>query len=300
MTALIFDRRARVTVNGLSVDGLRVRFQIQKDLTRAPNQCEVSIYNLARGTRERFHHDRKVPVVVEAGYRDTGLSVLFAGEMREAFSRADPDGSWVTVLRAGDGDDALRQRRGAKKLAKGISFERVVGEVADSMKVGAGNMWQALKDGKPAGDVFKMGYNAVGSLSSQFEKLMKSAELEYSVQDQQIQILPVGKTLSTTAVVLTPSTGLEGSPEIDVHGTMSVRARLMPGLAPGYPLQVSAVKPVTLETGWYAFQVVEDSTIYRIEKTRYAGDTHGDDWTASIECRDVALGPYVPPKVSTK
>jgi hypothetical protein len=285
--ARIFDRQARVTVGSETVEGLRIGFTVEKDTTLQPNRAEVVIYNLARSTRERLHRESSTPVRIEAGYRETGRIVIFVGEMREAFSRPEQDGTWATILRAGDGDKALRTRHRSTSLKPGVSFERVAGELYGELKVGAGNLWQALKDGKGIGEALEMGFASFGSTAEQMQKLMESSGLEYSIQDGELQVLKAGEVLSTTATVLSPGTGLEGSPEINSAGTLTARARIMPGLSPGYPVEITKTTPVTLGSGWYSFDVVEDAMLYRIEKTRYVGDTAGQDWNAEIECTEL-------------
>lgn len=283
----IFDRRARVTIDGKTIEGLRIGFTVEKDTTLQPNRAELAIYNLSRSTREELHKQESTPVTLEAGYRDTGLIVLFVGEMREAFSRPEQDGSWVTILRAGDGDKAIRARHRSTGAKPGVSAERVVSDLYGELKVGAGNLWQALKDGKGLSEAFDAGFAAFGPAAEQLQKLMASSGLEYSIQDGEIQVLKAGEVLSTTATVLSPGTGLEGAPEINSAGTLTARARIVPGLSPGYPVEITKSTPVTLETGWYAFDVVEDALLYRIEKTRYVGDTHGQDWNAEIQCTEL-------------
>jgi hypothetical protein len=301
----LFMRRARVNVGGFSIlggedgdlnaGGLRVGFTIEKDLTPQPNAAEIIVYNLARDTRERLHREKSTKVVVEAGYATTGLTLLFAGEMREAYSRPEPDGTWATILRAGDGDKHKRASRKKTGLKPGVSFQRVLSETFSQLKVGSGNLWAAAKKGASADELFKLsGFNAIGSLDKQMEKLLDAAGLEHSVQDQELQILSRGQVLPTTATRLSAATGLEGSPEVDAQGVLSCRARIMPGLSPGYPVEIETARtgaaPLTLETGWYAFDYVEeggDVTLYRITKTRYVGDSHGTDWVAELDCREV-------------
>jgi hypothetical protein len=279
------DRRCRVTVGGFAVEGLRVGFTITKDLTRNPNTCELAIYNLSRKSRARMESHKSVPVVVEAGYRETGLIVLFAGEMRAAFSRPERDGSWATILRAGDGDKALRSAKRTTSTRPGVSVDRVVKDVFGELQVGAGNLWQALKDGKSVGDVFKMGFSGIGSASEQMDKLMAAQDLEWSVQDGEMLVLPAGAALATEATVLSSETGLEGSPEIDAKGVVTARVRIVPGLSPGYPVQFTREHAARREN----LLDLELSSVYRIAKTRYVCDTHGDDWNGEISAVDPRL-----------
>lgn len=307
----IFLRAARVTVDGLAIAGsddtgdlsrgLRVGFTIEKDLLPHPNHAEVVIYNLSRDTRTRLHMADAVPVVIEAGYRDTGLFVIFAGEMREAFSRPEADGTWATILRAGDGDTALRKKRRATSKRPGVSFDRVVSETFGSLKIGAGNLWAEMKnqlkgdfDTKKLTDAFASGFNGAGSAAEEMVKLMQAAGLEMSVQDGEVQIIKAGEILSTTATLLSPRTGLEGSVEVDAKGIVSARAKIVAGLNPGFPVELDPdyvmQKPLTLETGWYAFDALPDPqpTLYRVEKVRYVGDTAGTDWNAELTLAEPA------------
>ena len=224
--------------------------------------------------------------------------------MREAFSRLSPTASGRPILRAGDGGQRRCGRVGRRRAcARASAPTRARGHLRD-LKVAAGTLWTELKKQVAAhdfnveqlNDAFAKGFSGTGSVAAQLEKVIKSTGLEYSVQDGEVQVLGAGDVLGVEALVLTPETGLEGSVEVDAQGTMHCRVRLVPGLSPGYPVQVRKTKPLTLETGFYAFDLYDgagDSTIYRIEKTRYVGDTHGQDWVAEIDCRDAVLPPKV-------
>lgn len=279
----IFQQQCRVTVDGFAVESLRVGFTIERDLTPKPNPAEVSIYNLARGTREKLHGREGVPVVVEAGYEGSRLTVCFAGDMREAFSTPQDDGSWVTVLRAGDGDKA-RKARGAHGQRPGVDIDRVVSDLAKDLGVGIGNVATEVKALLKSGDVsaeglgtvLAKGFSGGGATSAQFDKVMRSLNLEWSVQDNELQAIKAGQVVGTTAVFLSEGTGLQGSPSVDAKGVMQCTARLVPGLIPGHPLQVESVVLKSLGVG-----------VWRIEKVRYTGDTYGRDWSAQLTCREV-------------
>jgi hypothetical protein len=306
MTVRLFDRRARVTVGGLAIaggakgeldQGLRVGFTIEKDTTKQPNKAEIVIYNLSASTRGRLSREPSTKVVVEAGYADADmLTLLFAGEMREAYSRPEPDGTWATILRAGDGDKHKRTSRKKTGLKPGVSFSRVVSETLSGLQVGLGNVWNAIKGGASLDDITKMGVNLAGPVDKQIEKLLGVVGMEHSVQDGQLQVVERGKVLGGSATLLSPMTGLEGSPEVDEKGVVTCRARIMPGLSPGYPVEIETAQlrreGVTLETGWYAFDATEEgrTVLYRIGKTRYVGDTHGTDWVAELTCYAVKKG----------
>lgn len=296
----IFDRVARVTVDGFAMEGLRVGFTIDKNLKPTANTAEIAIYNLSRETRQRLHaHKQGVPVVVEAGYRATGVMLLFAGQMREAFSRAEADGTWATILRAGDGDAALRSLQSRTSMRPGVSAERLMGETFKQLGVGLGNAFTEFKNQLKAGDVdaqrlgeaLGSGFQISGPMNGALDQIAKSAGLEYSIQNGQLQVLRKGEPLGVRAPVLGPESGLEGSPSIDAQGSMQLRARLLPNLFPGMPIQVTHYRAADIETFLTTGTGDIIDTVYRIEKVRFVGDLYGQDWNAEIEARDPKLGP---------
>jgi hypothetical protein len=311
-TQRIFERVLRVTVDraviastpddsaaellalGRSSVGLRVGFTVDKDLKKTPNTAEIAIYNLAAHSRNLLQGRKAVRVVLEAGYRQTGLNVLFDGEMRAAFSRREADGTWITILRAGDADDALRSARSTASVRPGVSLDRYIAEKLAGLQIGVGNavteVKRQLKEGKPnaakLGEALASGVTSAGSAGKQLDNLLASGGLEYSVQDGELQVLEQGKGLRLDAVVLSAETGLEGTPERDEKGLLHVRARLVPGLLPGRLVQVT--RRVGLERHYHEIGVELDPAVYRIESGHYVGDLWGQDFTAELDCREVA------------
>jgi hypothetical protein len=284
----IYGRIYRVEIDGVEVavatpdhthDGLRCGFTVERTLAKEPNTAEVSIYNLAAETRGQFAKLEGVLVVIEAGYVDTGLTTIFKGEMREGFSRPEGDQSWITIVRAGDGDTAHSKSRSNRGFRPGVSLEQAINQMAKDMKVGVGNVAKEILSGKVdgIGDVFGKGMTTAGSTMEQLQRQMRSIGKEVSIQDGELQVVDMGSVVGMPATVLMAGTGLEGTPEIDGKGIMSCRARILPGLVPGYPIEiVSEVIGVGL---------------WRIDKVRYVGDTHGNEWAAEIEAREIVDRP---------
>jgi hypothetical protein len=283
MAPRIWRRICRVTVDSLAVEQLRVGFTIEQSLAKETNRSEVSIYNLAESSRNAMHKaDAKAKVVVEAGYEETGLSLIFAGEMRAAYSRPDSDGAtWITVLRAGDGDKGARRTRKKAKTSgvrPGVSLDRVMSDLASRMGVGIGNVGAELRKGNLSfeglGQAFARGLNYSGSEYELMQKLARSAGHELSIQGNEFQLIKRGGVLSVQATVLNRDSGLEGSPEIDTKGIMSFRARILPGLECGYPVQIESL--TSYGTG-----------LWRIEKRRVIGDTREQDWVVEGKGREI-------------
>ena len=206
--------------------------------------------------------------------------MLFRGELREAFSRPDRDGSWITVIRSGDGDRALRGARSTRGSRPGVSVERVISDLANDLGAGLGNVAKAVKDQLARGDLsldglgtaFTNGFNGSGSASEQLDRILKSVGLEWSVQDGEIQAMPLGTTPQQKVTTVSPYSGLEGTPEREGKGVVSFRSRILPDLMPGFLVEL---KSATV------------NGLYKISKVRFVGDTHGEDWSAEVEGREL-------------
>lgn len=275
-----FGRVCEVNVGGLRVESLRVGFTIDKTTKREPNTCELAVYNLSRAHREALETGygklrvpgtklKAIPVRLAAGYVESGMSLLFYGQLREVFSRPEKDGSWVTILRSGDGDRATRARA-TFGFRPGVSLTRVVESLTGEMGIGLGNAGKQLLLAELAGvgQTIARGATFEGSAPEQLDALLRSAGYEWSIQDNALQVVPIGKSLDTVGVVLSPQTGLVDVPTLDEKGNLQARALLLPGLVPGRRVKLRAA---SLRGVW------------RLERVRYVGDTHGEDWVAELE-----------------
>lgn len=274
--SLLFDRTYKIQVDDLGVEKLRCGFTVKKSLKKSANTAEVAIYNLQESSRKKLEASSGVVAEIYAGYEGNN-SLIFRGELRDAFSRTESDGSWVTVLRGGDGDAALRQARTNYAQRPGVSLSRVVKQMVDDLGVGIGNAARALLSGNldGVGSAFGKGIAMSGKTADQLDKLLGSAGYEWSIQDGELQVLEAGKALQTKLTVLSPLTGLEGTPEVQDKGThkgkAQIRARILPDLGPG---RLVSVESATVNGVW------------RIDETTYVGDTHGQDWNAELLCRE--------------
>lgn len=275
-----FGRRCEVNVGGLRVESLRVGFTIEKSVKREPNTCEIAVYNLSRAHRDALETGygklrvpgtklKAIPVRLAAGYVGSGMSLLFYGQLREVFSRPESDGSWVTVLRSGDGDRATRARA-TYGFRPGVSITRIVEALTGEMGIGLGNATKQLGQAALRGIGASIGRGATfeGAAPEQLDSVLRSAGYEWSIQDNALQVVPIGKSLDTQGVLLSPQTGLVDVPTTDEKGNLQARALLLPGLVPGRRIKVRAS---TIRGVW------------RLEKVRYVGDTHGTDWVAELE-----------------
>lgn len=267
----LFDRRCVVQVDALKIEGLDISFTVQKSgRAKTPNSAEIEIWNLNPDHRKQLQELEKVFVDLQAGYAG-GMSLLFRGDLRDAYSRRDGS-DWVTSVTSDSGRRA-RRRRVQKSFAPGATVREVLQAAAEALGVKIGNsavkIATAAIQGTAARSFFN-GYALSGSVELELDRLARSCGFEWSIQDDELQILDKGTALLDTAIHLTYETGLVGSPEIGNRGTVNVRSLMLPDAFPG--------RRVLLESAHI-------SGLFRIETTRHTGGTAEADWYIDYELK---------------
>ena len=271
MTTQLFGRRCRVEVDTLGLDGFDVRFEIKKSLApETPNSAELQVWNLSVDHRKQLQELEKVYLSIEAGY-ESGMSLLFRGDLRDVVSgRQGPD--WVTSITSDSGRRA-RKKRIVKSFAPGSSVEMVLQTAAKAMGVRLGNTAQRTVKAKISGtqaDKFFNGYALAGAIDEELDRLARSCGLEWSIQDDELQFLDYGEPLAQLAVLLTPDTGLLGSPEPGNKGICEARCLIMPDLYPGRRVEMRSEHV---------------RGIYRLETTKHVGSTFGSEWYVDMQLK---------------
>jgi hypothetical protein len=258
----------------VDVSELDVEFSVTKDLTRQPNKATVKIWNLARERRaslaNALANGTGVFVRVHAGYIATGIHQLFVGDVRKLTGeRSGTD--VVTAIEARDAGAHLRSARIARSFAPGTSAEAVVRAAAAALEVGEGNLATYAPGIRLADETsLREGFVAHGSAARVLDELLRAADLRWTVQDGALQIRPRAQAASERAVVLSPSTGLVGSPRLEERGMVAATALVQPGLDPG--LKVS-LRSAEVEGGFVVKQV------------EYQGATRGTSWYAALKLK---------------
>lgn len=267
----LFRRSWRIQIGSLDVSTLACRFKASRSLMGYAGTLELEVRNLSDAHRRELLASprRRTFVEVQAGY-EGGRALIFRGDMRKVIPARDGT-DWIVKVTAGDGEHALRNARVSQSFAAGATIEQVVRAIVDAMGIGIGNAVQALRGARLGAldGAFPEGTVLHGPAESELTRLVDSAGLTWSIQDGCLQILPRGGALAREAILLSPSTGLVGVPEVVNRRTVTVKALLIPGLVPGQQVVLGSA---VVQGAW------------RITVAEYAGDTHGPDWTATLTC----------------
>jgi hypothetical protein len=272
------------TTTGDITAALRVVFSIEKSDNRDPNRATVVIYNLSEPNRkilqigsEAAEKSRALglvydwPLVIEAGYALT-RSQIFSGDIVRADSRIEGT-EWVTTIEAQDGGNKYRSARISQSFAKGTPLVAVLNTLAAALGVGFGNSAAHFAASPRGLTVFENGLAVNGRVSKLLDKYITSAGYNWSIQDGQLQVLAPNETLLDAVVVLSPLTGLVGSPDKGEKGIIKTRSLLQPQIIPG---RLVTMLSKSINGG------------YKATKVSHFGDTWGQDWYTEFEGKPMA------------
>ncbi len=200
-----------------------------------------------------------------------------------------------------DGGSAVRLARfpnGGIQFTRGTPIGQVLRQCALVLGLGLGNVASFETDAQ----IFGWGTTLPGSMTltggafDGLKRVVASMSATVSIQGGVLQLLPKGRPLAQTAILLTPDTGLLDSPEAAIDSTVSLgfaktakgtpstpkqpkpkdtgilkcKAMLIPGLVPG--------RVVRLESDQY-------NGNYEITEVEYIGQSFGKDWMAVMVLR---------------
>ena len=281
---MLYDRVASLIVGkggekGKEFAGFRTAFSIEKGSSTSPNKCVVKVWNLSETTRTELSVIGNV-CVLKAGYKqDIGAVQIFAGDVvQESTVRDGAD--WITTLELMDGLVEFRDTKISVSYGAGSSGVQVLRDIAKRFGLPMRTCPNAQDRPYPSGYAF------VGRLRDAMDNVCNYLGLEWSIQQREVQIIKKGGVYQRRAAVLSPTTGLIGSPEPE--GKSLTDRSASPELQASGIRAVSLLRP-DIEPGGYVN--VQSKTIdgkfYRVESLTHVGDTHGPDWHTKLTLRNI-------------
>ncbi len=269
--------------SGRDISGLDVEFMVEKSLkSDEPNTCALKIYNLAEDTRKAMSGIHPLTVRLEAGYVGA-VSQLYFAQIHSAWTVRD-GADFITHLESRDTIARPTGSRRTKKLQPGevngniyvtkgprVSLQDAFAAISQSLGVGTGNLTQALQAPHNPRVNQVNGHSVLGNGAQRMTDLCRSAGLEWSIQDGQLQLVNIAEALGggANAIEISADTGMwDDSPIVDTQGAVTCTTALIPGLAPGVLVNIDSL---FISGG------------YRVEKCRYRGNTRGQEWTCHFD-----------------
>lgn len=210
---------------------MRVSFEIEKTNESNPNAAKIDVYNLGEATRALLEA-KNTRVVLEAGYRDTVAAIFMGNVTKAVHEKTGPN--LVTKIEAGDGDNKFRNAWIERGFPAGAKTRDAFQQLANSMGLPLSSSTDVIPNTQYAN-----GLTLSGLVRDQLDDMCRKNNLEWSIQDETLQITPAGKTTLDAVVVISPETGLVGSPSKTKKGVEFV-SLLQPRLRPGRRVQIKS------------------------------------------------------------
>lgn len=268
-------------------EGLKISFNIDKDLTQKTNKTVLKIWNLTNDTRAKIE---KADTLLEiyAGYKENGGAVkIFRGTVILA-QTTDEGKDVITELRLADGAVALRDSIVSVSFEPNADAKKIIETLVNAMGLTL-SFGENVEIGTYANGFSYAGY-AAGALTS----VCNAFGCDWSVQNGIVQVIMAGGTFADRGVVFSPASGLIGSPariirskpkedretnrqkrrrkqkkvKPEKRAGWEITTLLAPSINPGDAVKVES----RLISGWF-----------RVEKVTHSGETFGDAWQSKFE-----------------
>lgn len=276
-----FNRFAQVDIGapgkaGVRITGLRISFEVTKTNLPGANALQVSIYNLSPETRAQVE-SRENRLILSAGYQQDIIGVLAIGDVQSYETVKDGSGDTVTTLICGDGVRSLRDTRVSLSYSGAVSASQIVTDIYNALALDSIDIIADLTG------AYESGYSFSGRAADSLNELASRFLFDWSIQNNELKILPRRTADTREVVVLTPTTGLIGSPKpLDDTGVNLSQNAAAPGLTIECQLQ-----PRLTPSGVVQLDSRDHSGQYRIETVVHRGDTGGENWRSEIQAREL-------------
>lgn len=251
--------------------GLKVTGTFQKTVMGIPNPSQISVFNLARDTRDAIR-GRLTKIIVQVGWKNTELHTLFQGSVLSAVSeRSGAD--IVTKIGALPGYGALVRGVSSKAYAAGTLVRDVVKDLAaDLPGMTIGDKGIEGLEGKIGGS----GWSYAGSTKDGLTQLANEHGFSWHVDGGQFKAVgdkaKFGGFVSLNGkdgglISVVPS--LTGP--LQMQTGVKIKALYVPGITAGSSVRVNSEISPKLNGE------------YRVHTCNISIDAYSDNWTMDIE-----------------
>ncbi|HHF0149642.1 TPA: hypothetical protein ACPHPC_001848 [Haemophilus influenzae] len=259
-----FGRRWKLDISNdqetLSIEQLRVAFEIDKTINEKPNPAKIQVWNLNRDHINQLLSQDYKKVALSVGYGE--LRQIYAGDITK--TRIQREGlDFVLTLECSDGHQAYTQSRAKTTLKAGATDKQIVEELQKTMpKVQSGAIDVPNQRKLPRGRVLN------GNSRDILTKIARNNKADWSIQDGSLIFLPKDKVLSDDAVLISQDTGMINAPEQTDEG-LELTCLLNPALQIGGLVKVESI-------------IEYFNGEYKIVKLAHSGDGIGGDWHSKM------------------
>lgn len=280
---------------GLDLSQLHLKFDIRQGDLQTPNSATIRVYNLSDATARQIQKEF-TRVILQAGYEAANYGVVFDGTIVQVRTgRENATDTYLDII-AGDGDEAINFAVVSTAIAAGSTFKDRVDALSKAMGVTQSHIADLPSGALPRGKTY------YGMARDHLRDVAFSTDTKWSIQNGELQIIPLNGYLPDEAVKLSANTGMIGLPEQTQDG-IRIRCLLNPRIKVGGRVQIDnkSIQQAHLDlsvqgSASNAFlPSIADDGFYRVVVNEMVGDTRGNDWYSVLIC--IAMNEAVPPSL---
>jgi len=246
---------------GSRFEGLRISFNVKKTSSKKPSKGKVQIFNLSEVSRSTLElEDAKV--FLFAGYENADL--IFAGDIDDV-EHAKDDQDMVSTIEAADGRRVYQSGSLFETYNPPLDSAILLRRLAAAMPIKIGHVAPSLEVVN-----YTQGYTVAGPVRDALDEVCTSIGAEWSIQDDELVVVPAGAGTPQLAFLVSPTTGLVGKPKKTKKGikfTMLLNAQVKPS------------RIVRLESRDF-------KGFYVCRKVTLVGDSHGSSFYCEVEAKE--------------
>ncbi|WP_296597534.1 hypothetical protein [Phenylobacterium sp.] len=291
----LYNRKISLIVGdddaAIDFSSLRISFRVNQWDLLTPNSATLRVWNVSEATALKVQREF-LRIVLEAGYADGPFGTVFSGSVVQAKrGRENATDTYLEIV-AADGDQAYNFAIINKSLAAGSTPKDHLNALTGAM--GEHGVKQGYAPDLP-GAALPRGKVMFGMARDHLRALGQSTDTKPSIQNGQLQLVPIGGVIPGPAVVLTAATGMVGIPE-QTYAGIQVRCLLNPEIKMGRVVQIdnASINRTNLSVSLQGqlqnafLPRVADDGLYRVIVVDHWGDTRKDEWYSDLTC--IAIG----------
>jgi hypothetical protein len=274
-TQYLFDREWALTIGQQGQQGkvytsLRTAFDIDKTSQYSSNKAKIDVYNLSAYSRQQFQKGWVIGLRV--GYRGI-TDTIYLGDIARSYSKRSGGGpEIITTFECGDSERQLVYAHFDRSYPPGTALTQVVSDVSNVLKGLGVGIAMPVYTTVATSKTFSTGFSFSGTVKNCLEKLLPGVGMEWSIQNNSLQLLPVKHHLGNQAILINKNTGMVGVPSQEV-GFVQFQALLNPKIIVGATVAIES-------------QTVNG--VFKVRRAHFTGDSHSSDkWT--VDCEAVRI-----------
>jgi len=280
-----FNRSASVNITAkggalIPITRLRIVGTINKTDNKDPNTSTIKIYNMTENLSNIIRATGDI-IQVNAGYLDgDGEELILLGTIKSVDTFPDRP-EVVTTIKILDGKSALDNAKVTINQTGGTGAKSILNKILATFDIGNNLKTISFSDIN-----YQNGFAFAGMSKSALTKVTKFLKLNWSIQNNEINLVPFDSNNGVLGVSISPRTGLIGSPQ-KIDSTTRKDAGKSDVSTIGWKFD-TLLSPKINPQGQLELtsKEIPKENIFTVTSVNHSFDTHGRDWISSVEVKE--------------